>query len=199
MEMKKLIVPLLILVFTSQFSLAKKDANAWKNETNMDEQFSVFKQNLNFWNSSYFLSEIQLNEFYTAITDTILVMKKEVANVHMQRETMQKDMDANNKLTQETQIKLEESIKNQNSIRVFGIYINKDVYSITMYIIILGVLALAGIVFLLFIRSNKTTAHTKREYNELKEEFELQKKNSLDRYTKINTELHKTRMELNRK
>jgi hypothetical protein len=197
--MKKIIVLLIILVSISQFSFAKKDVNAWKNEKNMDEQFSVFKQNLNFWNSSYFLSETQFNEFYRAITDTILVMKKEVANVHMQRETMQKDMDANNKLTQETQFKLDESIKHQDSIEVFGMHINKNVYSVSMYIFILAVLVIAGIAFLLFIRSNKTTKHTKKEYKELKEEFEIHKKNSLDRYTKINTELHKTRMELNRK
>lgn len=199
MDMKKFIVPLLILIFATQFTLAKKDANAWKNETSMDAQFSVFKENLNFWNNSYFLSETQFNEFYSAITDTIVAMKKEVENVHMQRERMQKDMDANNKLTQETQIKLDESIKHQDSIQVFGTHINKNVYSVSMYIFILVVLVIAGIVFLLFIRSNKTTAYTKKEYKELKEEFELQKKNSLDRYTKINTELHKTRMELNRK
>jgi hypothetical protein len=40
---------------------------------------------------------------------------------------------------------------------------------------------------------------TKKEYDELKEEYGVHKKNALDRYTKMNMELLKTRLELNKK
>jgi hypothetical protein len=197
--MKKFIVLLIILVSISQFSFAKKDKNAWKNEKNLDDQYTVFKQNLNFWNGSFFMDEAQLNQFYESITDSISALRKEVIDIQNQRKALQNTLDAKIKETNETQAKLDESIKHQNSIQVFGMHINKNVYSVSMYIFILAVLVLAGIAFLLFIIINKTTSHTKKEYKELKEEFEVHKKNSLDRYTKINTELHKTRMELNRK
>jgi len=91
---------------------------------------------------------------------------------------------------------LDESIKHQNSIKFLGMYINKNSYSFFMYMLILGLAVLSGIVFLLFKRSNKVTKDTKTEYEELKEEFEAYKKSSMERYTKINTELHNTRMKL---
>jgi hypothetical protein len=197
--MKKITVLLTILVSISLFTFAKKDTNAWKSEKNLNNQYSVFKENLNFWNGSFFMEETQLNQFYGSITDSISALRKEVLDIENQREAQQSRLNSKIKEAQETQIKLDESIKHQNSILVFGMNINKSVYSITMYIFILGVLVLAGIVFLLFIRSNKITIHTKKEYNELKEEFEVHKKNALDRYVKINTELTKTTRELNKK
>jgi hypothetical protein len=48
-------------------------------------------------------------------------------------------------------------------------------------------------------RSNKVTVRTKKDYDELKEEFEVHKKDSLERYTKINMELHHTRLQLKKK
>lgn len=197
--MKRIIAFLIILVSISQFGFAKKDTNAWKNEKNLNDQYLVFKQNLNFWNGSFFMDEAQLNQFYESITDSISVLRKEIIDIQNQRKELQETFDLKIKESKETQIKLDESIKHQDSILVFGMYIKKNVYSVSMYIFILAVLVIAGIVFLLFIRSNKTTTHTKKEYKELKEEFVVHKKNSLDRYTKINTELHKTRMELNKR
>jgi hypothetical protein len=113
--------------------------------------------------------------------------------------SLQTELKSNVTQTETIQTELDESIKNQDSISFFGMQINKNVYSYSMYAFILGVLVLAGIVFLLFKRSNAITVRTKKEYNELKEEYEVHKKNALDRYTKMNMELHKTRMELNRK
>ena len=197
--MKKFIVLLIILFSISMFTFAKKDTNAWKQEKNLNDQYSVFKANLNFWNGSFFMEETQLNQFYAAISDTISELRKEVLDIENQKKDLQTSLDTKNKEGEETQIKLNESIKHQNSIQIFGINIDKNIYSISMYAFILGVLVLAGIVFLLFIRSNKTTLHIKKEYNELKEEFEVHKKNSLDRYTKMNLELHRTRLELQKK
>ena len=99
---------------------------------------------------------------------------------------------------EEVQLNLEESNKQVNSIRVLGMYINKSAYTLIMFLVILGLAVLSGIVFLLYNRSNKITVYTKNEYNELKEEFEVYKKNSMERYTKLNRELHDTRMELKR-
>lgn len=180
-------------------SFAKKDTNAWKNENNLEQQFTTFTNNLNFWSGSYFLKPEQLNDFYEALKDSVGVLEK--ANVESQNQikSLQTELRSNVTQTETIQTELDESIKNQDSISVFGTHINKNVYSYSMYAFILGVLVLAGIVFLLFKRSNVITVRTKKEYDELKEEYEVHKKNALDRYTKMNMELHKTRMELNRK
>lgn len=196
----KRIAGLLILMFTlSIASFAKKDSNAWKAEKTMDAQFQVFKDNVNFWNGSYFMKPEQLNEFYKALTDTISGLQKDVNNRQVKIQELQDEIRSQNEQIRETQSKLDESIKYQNSIKVLGININKNVYSISMYLFIAGVLVLAGIVFMLYKRSHTVTARTKKDYEELKEEYEAHKKSALDRYTKINMELHKTRLELKKK
>jgi len=198
-DMKRITI-LIILLLTVSFSLfAQKNTNAWKSEPNLEQQFEVFKKNVNFWSGSYFMKPQQIDEFQGAIMDSVAVLEKTVADNLSQIGSLQKDLKTNRIQTEEIQEKLDESIKLQNSITVLGMNINKSVYSLTMYAFILGVLVLAVIVFLLFKRSNSITVRTKKEYEELKEEFEIHKKNSLDRYTKMNMELHKTRMELQKK
>ncbi len=190
---------LILLISVTSISFAKKDVNAWKKEKTLNQQYVVFKKNLNYWSGSYFLKETQLTEFYNALTDSISVLQKEVLDNKDQMFSLQNELKAKIEEVEKIQTELNESMKQVNSIRVFGMIVNKTVYSLTMYLFILGVLVLAGMVFLLYKRSNKITRYTKNEFNELKEEFETHKKNSLDRYTKMNMELHKTRMALNKK
>ena len=193
--MKRFTVLLVLLVSISIFTSAK-DTNAWKSEKNLDQQYSVFKENLNFWNGSLFLKEPVLDEFYRAVTDSISALDKEILNNEKQIMSLQNESNTKTSQLEETQGKLDESIKLQNAISVLGFDMNKSAYTFFMWMLTLGLAVLAAIVFLLYKRSNKITIHTKTEYKELKEEFEQYKKNSMDRYTRLNTELHETRMEL---
>lgn len=192
----------LLLIFMFSFTLnifAKKDINAWKSESNLEDQFTVFKKNLNFWNGSYFLKEDQINEFYSALRDSIAVYEVQVIESQKQSKQSQEELNAKIEETQSIQAKLDRSMELENSISLFGADINKTIYSTSMYLLILGVLLVAGLLFLLYKRSNKITSNTKRDFEDLKEEFETHKKNALDRYVKINNELTRARMELNRK
>ncbi|MFB6340970.1 hypothetical protein ACE1ET_04585 [Saccharicrinis sp. FJH62] len=191
-----LVLFLLISVTVSTFA---KDVNAWKEEPNLEQQYDVFKKNLNYWNLQYFMTPDQLDQFYGAVKDSISNLEKVIIKSENQILSLQNDLKTNKSRTDQLQAKLDESIKRQNSIPVLGMQVDKSAYSITLYAIIIAVLVFAGIMFLMFKRSNAVTVKTKTEYQELMEEYEQHKKNSLDRYTKINTELHKARMELKQK
>ena len=146
---------LILLISVTSTSFAKKDKNAWKKEKTLNQQYVVFKSNLNFWNGSYFLKEAQLSQFFSAVTDSIAVLEKEVLDNKNQALSLQNELNEKIEEIEKIQIELNESIKQVNSIRVFGMNINKSVYSLFMYLFILGVLVLAGMVFLLYKRSNK--------------------------------------------
>ena len=193
--MKK-IVAVILLVFVAFGTFAKKDINAWKQEQNLPGQYRVFKENLNFWNGSYFLKEDQLDDFYDALTDTIGVLEKSVDQKNAQISSLNSEINSKGAQMNSLQEQLDESLKLQNSIVFLGMKINKNAYSVTMYLLIAGVLVLAGFVFLLYKRSLTVMHRTKKDYDELKEEYEVHKKNALERYTKINMELHQTRLEL---
>jgi len=197
--MRRFITLLILLISASFVSFAMKDTEAWKGEKSIEQQYIVFKKGLNSWRGYYSLSEPQLNQFYKAISDTIAELKKEVIENESQVKVMLDELNSNIKETEEIQSKLTRSIQLENSISVLGVDVNRSVYSFSMYILIIGVLLISGLLFLLYKRSNRITQRTKKDLEELKEEFELHKKNSLDRYVKMNIELTKTRFELNKK
>jgi biopolymer transport protein ExbB/TolQ len=197
--MKQVTLLLIFLVSFSFATFAKKDINAWKNAKNLEEQFEIFKENLNFWNGSYFLKEDQINDFYKALRDSIGVYEKLVVESREKSQKLQEELNAKIEEAKAIQAKLDRSMELENSISLFGVDINKTVYSTSMYLLIVGVLLVAVLLLLLYKRSNKITAHTKRDYEDLKEEYETHKKNALDRYVKINNELTRARMELNRR
>jgi len=176
--------------------LAKKDRNAWKSQGSREEQYQVFKDNLNFWDGNYFLSGSQLDEFFDATSDSLEELEKQLAAGRQKINEQQKELQEKQTTIESVQEELAESEKLQNSISVLGLNVNKTLYSAVMYLIILGALVFAGFMFLLFKKSNKVTRQTKAEYDELKKEYDAHKKSALDRYTKINMELHKTRLEL---
>lgn len=198
MLMKK-IIAVFALGFIVLGAFAKKDINAWKQEKTLPQQYEVFKMNLNYWNGSYFLKEHQLYDFYSALSDSIDNLENNVENRNTQIRNLKSELNSRDERINNLQQDLDESLKLQNSIILFGTEINKNVYSITMYLIIAGVLALAGFVFLLYKRSLVVLHRTKKDYDELKVEYDAHKKNALERYTKINMELHKTRLELKKK
>jgi predicted PurR-regulated permease PerM len=180
-------------------AFAQKDINAWKEEQNLEQQFSVFKNNLDYWDGKYILYERQLNEFYSALKDSVAALEKERANKANRINELENELAAISNQLEDTQAELNASIENQNAIPVLGMNVEKSTYTLVMSSIIVGLLVLSGIVFLLFKRSNKVTVKTKKEFEELNQEFETHKKKALERYTKINTELHNTRMELNKR
>lgn len=193
--MKKIFAAV-VLVFMVSSTFAKKDINAWKQEQSLPSQYEVFKENLNFWNGSYFLKEDQLDDFYEALTDTIALLENSAEAKSAEIRSLNGEIRSKDAEMTALQQQLDESLQLQNSIVFLGMKINKSVYSITMYLIIAGVLVLAGFVFLLYKRSLTVMHRTKMDYDELKEEYEVHKKNALERYTKINMELHQTRLVL---
>ncbi len=197
--MKKNIILSVLLVVVTLTSQAKKDTNAWKNEKSLEQQYVVFKENLNFWNGSFFLKEAQLDELYNALTDSISSLESKMSEEAVLVKSLQRELNTANKSLEDTKAELESSIKNQNAIEIFGQNVDKSIYTFVMSMIILGLLVFLVILFLLFKRNSNVTSRTRKEYSELKEEFEIHKKNALERYTKINMELHHTRLKLNRK
>jgi len=194
--MKRLFILFILLVAMSLTSFAQKDINAWKNEKNLEQQYLVFKKNLNFWNGNYFLNETQLNEYYRAFSDSVNVLEKKNADKAATINELQNQLSSTNSQLESTKTDLDTSIKNRNSIEVFGLNVEKNIYTLIMSLIIFALIIFLVILYFMYNRSNKITVRTKKDYIDLKNEFEEHKKDSLDRYTKINMELHHTRLQL---
>jgi hypothetical protein len=81
-----------------------------------------------------------------------------------------------------TREELKEVTRTKNSISVIGINLDKNLYNTIMWLIVAGLAFLLVIGFLAFKRNRTITLTTKKELNELKEEFEAyRKKTRLDK------------------
>ncbi len=86
---------------------------------------------------------------------------------------------------------LEEVTRTKNSLSLFGIRMNKAAYNVLLWGIIAGLAALLVILFLMYKRSHTVTLHTKKELDELKEEFESYRKSTRERIEKMTISHHK--------
>jgi uncharacterized membrane protein len=197
--MKKFTSLFVLMILVSFISFAKKDINAWKSEKNLEQQFSTFKENLKYWNGLYYLNEVQLNEFYSALRDSIGIYEKQVFKSKDELNEVKSRLDLKEKETEEIQSKLNRSVTLEDSIVLLGVDIKKNFYSTAMFTLILLLVIVCALLIILFKRNKRITRNTKKDYEELKEEYEVHKKNALDRYVKINNELTRARMELNRR
>lgn len=194
--MKRIIILPVLLICLSVTTFAQKDPEAWKSEPNIERQYEVFKENVNFWDGRYFMPPSQLDAFFNALNDSVAELENEINARASRINELEAELRSTNQQLADARAELETSIENRNTIAVLGQDVSKSIYTVTMSMIILALLAILGVLFILYNRSNKVTVRTKKDYNDLKKEFETHKKNALDRYTKINTELHHTRMKL---
>lgn len=195
-KMKRTIILGILIIGLSVPTFAQKDINAWKSEPTVEQQYEVFKENVNFWEGKYFMTPPQLDAFYNALSDTLTQLENEIAARASRINELEAELEAANRQLGNIRAELETSIENRNTISMFGQNVDKNIYTVTMSMIILALLAVLGVLFILFRRSNEITIRTKKDYEDLKQEFDDHKKMALERYTKINTELHHTRMKL---
>jgi uncharacterized membrane-anchored protein YhcB (DUF1043 family) len=75
--------------------------------------------------------------------------------------------------------------KTKNSISLMGIEINKLAYNAVMWIIIAVLAGILAVGFLVFKRNHVVTTHTKKEFEDLKREFEAYRKASREAREKM--------------
>lgn len=92
----------------------------------------------------------------------------------------------------------DEAIRKKDSLSFLGIQLNKTLYNSIMWFIILGLAVLAVILFLLFKRSHVVTVQTKKQLEEIQEQFEAHRVTSREKYEKLVVNHHNEIMKLKR-
>ncbi len=92
----------------------------------------------------------------------------------------------------------DEAIRNKDSFSFLGMQLNKILYNTIVWFIILGLAVLAVSLFLLYKRTRIVTVQTKKEFDEIRNEFEAHKKSSREKYEKLVVSHHSEIMKLKR-
>lgn len=130
------------------------------------------------------------------VKDTLNATKLEVEKLNSRLTQRDFQIESLNTDITRTKNEKDEAIRNRDSQSFIGIQMNKTLYSSIMWLIILGLAALAVITFILFIRSHRVTKDVKDELQSTQDEFDLYRKSSREKYEKLVVSHHNEIMRL---
>lgn len=109
-------------------------------------------------------------------TDSIDAARREIGNLVMERQNRDLLIDSLNSAIENVKSDLDGMTRTKNSISVLGMEVNKKVYNSILWTIVAALAGLLAIGFLAYRRNHITTVDTKKEFEELKKEFEAYRK-----------------------
>ena len=184
----------MLLMTFSLSTFARRNPDAWKQETTLKKQFSAFKANLNVWQGFMSFKEPQIDQLFSAVNDTISNLESKISTDAKTIQELNSSISSLNNKLADTQSKLDESLTREDSFSTLGISVSKGVFATIMYSIAFLLLILVGVLFYLFKQSHVITKEAKEKFSDLDAEFEEYKKSNLERVTKLNRALHDCRL-----
>ncbi|MCD4709256.1 MAG: hypothetical protein K8R52_00280 [Bacteroidales bacterium] len=130
------------------------------------------------------------------VMDTLNATKLEVEQLNSKLKERDFQIETLNSDLSRTKNEKDVAIRNKDSFSIFGIQMNKALYSSVMWLIILGLAALAVLMVVLFRRSHLITSQVKDEFRSTQEEFEEYRKSSREKYEKLVISHHSEIMRL---
>jgi hypothetical protein len=117
--------------------------------------------------------------------DTINAAKTEIIMHEKNARILDLRIDSLNSSIEAAKADLDHMTKTKNSIGLFGFEINKKAYNAVLWTIIVVLSGFLTIGFLAYKRNHKITVSTKKEFEELKKEFEAYRKASREAREKM--------------
>ena len=164
----------------------------------MDSQLEYIEERTRIYNDFRAIREDIFQKLKRNAIDSLNAAKLDIATLeskltdgNFQIETLNSDL---NRAKSER----DDAIRNRDSLSFLGIQMNKALYNSILWFIILGLAALGVIAILLFKRAQIVTVQTKKELEQMRDEFEEYRKNSREKYEKLVVSHHTELMKLKR-
>lgn len=178
---------LLTGLFSSFFSMASAQTGilAVLDSATLEAQVEYLHQNTRVYNNFRAIREDVFLKMKRNVIDTLNEEKLQVAQLKSRLTERDFQIETLNTDLGRTKNERDEAITNKNSLTILGIGMNKAVYNSVMWFIVLGLAALAVIMFVLFKRSHVVTSQTKNELQTTQKELEEYRKNAREKYEKL--------------
>ncbi|MCA1758089.1 MAG: hypothetical protein LC649_11595 [Bacteroidales bacterium] len=128
-------------------------------------------------------------DMFQAVTqnalDTLSAARSEISSLTLEGRVLDMRIDSLHNILEKTRGDLEEATSSKNNIEVLGMGLNKTTYNLFMWGLAAALAVLLAIGWLSFKRSLAVTRYTKKELEELKEEFETYRRESREAREKL--------------
>jgi hypothetical protein len=149
------------------------------------EQMNYIQEKTRIYEDFRAIREDMFQKLKNNATDSLKAAKNNIRSLQNTANRLNLSIDSLNTTLGTVRQDLESMTKTKNSIKLLGIEINKTAYNTVMWIIIALLAGTLAIGFLAFKRNHTITAHTKKEFEELKKEFEAYRKASREAREKM--------------
>ena len=154
-------------------------------KSSLKDQYNYIEEHTRIYDDYRAIREDMFQKLKRNVSDTLSSINVKIAGLNKTVSVLNRTIDTLRTNLVSTQARLEEMTKTKNSIRVAGIEVNKTTYNNSMWTILAGLIAILLIGFLAFKRNLSAMSNTKKEFQELKAEFETYRKTSREAREKL--------------
>jgi hypothetical protein len=154
----------------------------------LSEQLKYLDEHTRIYENYRAIREDMFRTINKNIIDTLAKARSRINGLTLQTAALNVRIDSLNKSLEASGDKLSRATRTKDSIRVIGMEVNKTVYNTVMWIVLAAMLFLLIAGYLTFQRNRVITVRTKKDLEDLKEEFEGYRQ-------KVRVEREKTNLE----
>ena len=159
------------------------------NEGTIDNQFEYVIRKSNSYQEFKVIKKTWLYELKAHTLDTLNAVQKDLYDTQTTVNRQSNEIDQLKTDLSNTKANLESTIKEKNSMALFGVQMSKVGYNGLMWTIIAALLVLLLMFIYKFRNSNAVTKQAKRSLLETEEEYEEYRRNALEREQKVRRQL----------
>lgn len=183
---------ILLLFITSLSSLAQSEDEAPGDQT-LNTQFQEMLDKSESYTEYKVIKRTNLTQYSRAVQDSLNANRTQIKGLKNTVQDQEQQITTLSARITDLEAQLAESEELRESLSFLGLDLNKTTYHFIVWVII-GVLIAFGIfAYSSFMRSNKITAKTIKEYRALEVEYEEHKKTSHEKQIKMGRELQTER------
>lgn len=185
--MKKTLLLFIATAFSICCLIAQEQSRMPEVMTNgtIAEQLDYIQQRTNIYNNFRAVREDIFQSLKRNTLDSLIATNNKVKELENQITGTNKGQDSLNVVLNKTREDLNYAIKNRNNLLFLGISMNKILYNVIMWSLVIGLIVLIIFLGMLHLRNHKITRLSRKELSELKDEFESYRKTSREKLEKL--------------
>lgn len=171
-----------VFIFSTAKGISQDVVPDLRSKGTLRDQMSFIEEKTRIYEGFRAIREDMFQTLKNNSIDSLTKAKSRISELVTLNRGLNVRIDTLNNNLNTSKTELAELTRTKNAISILGLKLDKTVYNSIMWIIVAGLILLLGIGFLIFKRNRSVTLSTKKELNELKEEFEAyRKKTRIDR------------------
>jgi predicted nucleic acid-binding Zn-ribbon protein len=154
-------------------------------KSSLKDQYNYIEEHTRIYEDYRAIREDMFQKLKRNVSDTLSSINIKIAGLNKTVSELNRTIDTLRTNLASTQTRLEEITSTKNSIKVIGLEINKLTYNNIMWTILLVLIAVLLLGFLVFKRNLSTVFNSKKEFQDLKVEFDTYRKTSREAREKL--------------